>query len=170
MNINLYQSMNLSVVPVGYIPEDLLKSLKNHLKSIGFHITVSNELPIPEEAYNRKREQYAVRPFIKLANTLKGYNLLVTPVDLYAPGLNFIFGYAPGPNAVISIARLRGDLLKERTIKEAVHELGHLFSLHHCPDPRCVMHFSNSLADTDYKGKELCKRCQNLWPLKNSYD
>jgi hypothetical protein len=28
---------------------------------------------------------------------------------------------------------------------ETVHELGHLLNLGHCPNPRCVMHFSNSL-------------------------
>ncbi|HDL60405.1 MAG TPA: archemetzincin, partial [candidate division WOR-3 bacterium] len=31
--------------------------------------------------------------------------------------------------------------------------------LSHCPDPSCVMHFSNSLMDTDYKKDELCDIC-----------
>ena len=48
-------------------------------------------------------------------------------------------------------------LLKQ--VKEAVHELGHTRGLGHCADPRCVMAFSNSLADTDRKGKEFCARC-----------
>jgi archaemetzincin len=34
---------------------------------------------------------------------------------------------------------------------EAVHELGHAFGLTHCEKSRCVMHFSNSLQDTDFK-------------------
>jgi len=33
------------------------------------------------------------------------------------------------------------DLLKDRAIKEAMHELGHVFGLEHCSNPRCVMHF-----------------------------
>ena len=45
-------------------------------------------------------------------------------------------------------------------LKEAVHELGHTLGLAHCPNAKCVMHFSNSLADTDRKGSVLCPVCQ----------
>ncbi len=47
-----------------------------------------------------------------------------------------------------------------RALKEAVHELGHTYYLSHCADAKCVMYFSNSLADTDIKGAGFCKRCQ----------
>ncbi|MBC7261326.1 MAG: hypothetical protein H5T63_04860, partial [Chloroflexi bacterium] len=30
-------------------------------------------------------------------------------------------------------------------------------------DPKCVMHFSNSLLDTDIKGAEFCAHCQAKW-------
>jgi archaemetzincin len=36
-------------------------------------------------------------------------------------------------------------------LEEAVHELGHIFRLSHCEKRGCVMHFSNSLNDTDFK-------------------
>ncbi len=52
------------------------------------------------------------------------------------------------------------DLFRERALKEAVHELGHTYSLGYCPDPTCVMHFSNSLYDTDLKGWSFCSNCQ----------
>jgi archaemetzincin len=45
-----------------------------------------------------------------------------------------------------------------------VHELGHTYGLRHCRDPRCVMHFSNSLHDTDVKGAGFCPRCRaQMW-------
>lgn len=87
----------------------------------------------------------------------------VVDVDLFVLGLNFVFGLAAGNTAVISLARLRPEyygekkneyLLRERALKEAIHELGHTFGLHHCPDIRCIMHFSNRLEDTDIKGTD----------------
>ncbi len=52
------------------------------------------------------------------------------------------------------------QLFKERALKEAIHELGHLLGLGHCPNPACVMFFSNSLGDTDRKGPGLCPECR----------
>ena len=93
----------------------------------------------------------------------------VSDVDLYVPGLNFVFGEADILKgiAIISLARLREefyglpsneDLFKERALKEAVHELGHLYGLRHCTDPDCVMNFSNTLYDTDRKSCKFCFR------------
>jgi predicted Zn-dependent protease len=89
----------------------------------------------------------------------------VTDADLYVDSLNFVFGLAesPGRAAVISTARLRNadeTLCRSRVLKEAIHELGHTLGLGHCHDPRCVMHFSNTLADTDRKGSRLCQNCR----------
>jgi archaemetzincin len=91
-------------------------------------------------------------------------------VDLYVSQLNFVFGEAAvdGRISIISLYRLRpeyygtpqnGELLTERAVKEAIHELGHTFGLHHCPDPRCVMCFSNSIADTDRKSAGFRGEC-----------
>ncbi|MGA2842718.1 MAG: hypothetical protein ABSG18_21645 [Steroidobacteraceae bacterium] len=42
---------------------------------------------------------------------------------------------------------------------EICHELGHAVGLRHCENPCCVMCFSNSLAEADAKGEELCASC-----------
>ncbi len=97
--------------------------------------------------------------------------LLIVDADLYSPGLNFIFGLADISSgiSIVSVTRLRqefygfsGDkkLFLERLKKEATHELGHLFSLGHCPDKKCVMRFSNSLYDTDEKLPYFCEGCK----------
>jgi predicted Zn-dependent protease len=91
--------------------------------------------------------------------------------DAYSNGLNFVFGHADmkGKVAAIYLPRLRQEfygleknekLFLQRVVKEAVHEIGHAFGLGHCPMHRCVMHFSNSISDTDAKAKDLCQDCR----------
>ncbi len=95
----------------------------------------------------------------------------VTAVDLYVPVLTFVFGEAQleGNCAVVSTARLkdehyglppREDVLRERLIKEAAHELGHTFGLRHCPDWRCVMASSYGVEILDVKGSDFCSACK----------
>jgi archaemetzincin len=77
-----------------------------------------------------------------------------------------------GRVAAIHIPRLRQELyvkksdinklVEQRAIKEAVHELGHVFGLTHCEKSRCVMHFSSSLRDTDFKHYIFCERCNEI--------
>ena len=95
----------------------------------------------------------------------------VTACDLYVPVLTFVFGEAQldGNCAVVSTARLheefyglpaREDLLRERLVKEAAHELGHTFGLRHCADWRCVMASSHAVERLDVKGAEFCAACR----------
>ena len=95
----------------------------------------------------------------------------VTASDLYVPVLTFVFGEAQldGNCAVVSTARLkeefyglpgRQELLRERLLKEAVHELGHTFGLRHCADWRCVMTSSHAVERLDIKGAGFCRACR----------
>jgi archaemetzincin len=94
----------------------------------------------------------------------------VTACDLYVPVLTFVFGEAQldGNCAIVSTARLheefygmppRPDLLRERLLKEATHELGHTFGLRHCVDWRCVMASSHAVERLDVKTADFCKSC-----------
>ncbi len=134
------------------------------------------EMGLVPEAYDASRRQYAGEPFLRrlleLPHEPTEILLGVTPVDLYAPGLNFIFGLAsPAGVCVISLKRLDNRFYGlaadhehyfRRVLTEAVHEIGHVLGLPHCPDPHCVMHFSNSLADTDEKGYHFCPNCRKV--------
>ncbi len=166
------------LIAVGEVQEELLGELANSLgKKLGVVTQVGPGIEAPPEAYNSRRDQYFSTEILRvLAEMRPGgrlYLLGVTELDLYVPTLNYVFGEAlPFKNvAVISLRRLRPEfygedadelILSERTVKEAVHELGHVWGMRHCPDPRCVMFFSNSLADTDRKSDEFCTRCRTV--------
>lgn len=167
--------MNVDLVPIGEIDPGVLHELKDGLKSIlGCPVQVSRTIPIPDSSFDPARNQYLSDALIDGLRQLenKSAHLLgVTEVSIFTHGLNFVFGQADsaGRVAVISLYQLRGEncglpadgkLLIERSLKEAVHELGHTMGLGHCQDGNCVMHFSNSLIDTDIKSCYFCGRCQ----------
>jgi archaemetzincin len=164
---------NLRIIPFGRIPKEVLEEISKELRypfKILSDILEPRELP--KEFYNTLRNQYLAEPILDfLLKNFKGNVLAVTDYDLYAEGLNFIFGQAQlnGRVAIISIYRLDPkfykqedkNLLIKRAVKEAVHEIGHaLFGLMHCDNPKCVMSFSNTIFDVDRKSKELCKKCK----------
>lgn len=175
-------SWGILIVPIGNLDERVLGEIVgfvgNYYSDLGVGTKIIERIPENTfiDAYNPRRKQFLGRLFLpKLASLREEYKaravLGITSLDLYEEGLNFIFGLAhPGlGSAVVSIHRLRPEfygevpnetLLVERAIKEAMHELGHVFGLSHCPNPRCVMHFSNSIIDTDMKSPYYCGNCR----------
>lgn len=166
--------MKLIIIqPVGEIRNELLTSLGEGLRTVfGYPYRISTQSKIPESSYDKYRGQYDAEVLLgeiaKHSPSISKSLLGVIDVDLYVPGLNFVFGLAGRYTAIISVTRLRPEfygerenetLFRERLLKEAIHELGHIFGLHHCPDKLCVMHFSNSLEDTDIKSTGFCRSC-----------
>jgi len=168
---------HIYLVPIGDINKKYFPKLCDDL-SLKFKLKcyVKSPLTHPDYAYNPKRKQYLADKFLGNIKKIKiddSINKIIgiTEVDLYARGLNFIFGQAElsSRNCIISVIRLdprfyrdeyNEKLFYERVLKEAVHELGHTFGLQHCDNRKCVMVFSNSLLDTDYKSSNFCERHQ----------
>lgn len=165
--------MTIYLLPLGDQDAPLLDAISEAVeRAFGLSAGRLPPTPVPEYAYNESRGQYHSTTILKALVAYIPKNALrllaIANVDLYVPDLNFVFGEAAvdGRVCVISLYRLRPEfhgeptderLFTERAVKEAVHELGHTFGLRHCPDPHCVMHFSNSIWDTDRKSSEFCK-------------
>lgn len=168
--------MKIIIKSIGDIDNKIIEELKRRLEHIfGCGIEITPVFTNLNKAYAAERGQYlapALITEIQKPNTAKGEMVLgITDVDLYAPKLNFVFGTADvtTSTAIISLHRLKQEyqgsppdeaLFMDRVTKEAVHELGHLFGLEHCADTRCVMLFSNCLADTDNKPISFCSQCR----------
>lgn len=160
-------SPEIVLVPIGTVPAEVMAQLQRELPAIMKRdITIAEAIPLPERAFDPSRSQYLGHTLLEeLVRRDDGRGDRVVGIidaDAYAPGLNFIFGQAnlPGRFAVVALPRLRKDPARfhDRLLKETVHELGHTFGFKHCPNRRCVMAFSNSLGDTDYKEAMFCKR------------
>ncbi|WP_281950767.1 archaemetzincin family Zn-dependent metalloprotease [Nitrosophilus kaiyonis] len=154
-----------------YFIDFLLKKISEVLKIDAYYL---NNSPLPYDAYDGFRKQFLAEKFLEnliLEKSEESEIILgVTSVDLYEPGLNFVFGMASPfySVAIISTKRLHNlfyalpedkSLFFERSLKEAIHEIGHTLGLEHCPNPKCVMHFSNSIVDTDKKSYNFCDNC-----------
>jgi archaemetzincin len=89
-----------------------------------------------------------------------------TNEDLYPDEyMNFVFGEASLANrvGVWSLYRLDANAddqtFLRRTLKIAVHETGHMFSVAHCTKYECVMSGSNHLKETDSRPIDACPEC-----------
>ncbi len=161
------------LIGVGRVPAGIGDGLEQGLPRIfGLPCRSGRSLPHPSFAWNAQRRRYRADAVLDRVDPGSSVcALAVADLDLYVSRLNFVFGLADraGRRAIIALPRLRQtyyglsddmDLFQRRVLKEAVHELGHVFGLPHCNDRRCVMTFSNSLADTDFKGHDFCSGCR----------
>jgi archaemetzincin len=167
----------------------LVKQLLEAFYGVVTIIDVSNSLTLDESStinlhlFDKSRNQWISERILEwiLGKTNPGSHtkiLALCDFDAYSNGLNFVFGQAHtgGRIGAIYLPRLRQefyglksdvDLFQQRLTTEAVHELGHMFRLSHCERRSCVMHFSNSLHDTDLKHFTFCNRCDDL--LRSTY-
>jgi len=166
--------VKITLKPVGDITDEIMEKLKGGVGSV-FHCPIEIKTGFSDltQAYDPERKQYYSSKLLASLKKLERDERVVgiADVDLYVPRLNFVFGEADviSGTAIISLCRLREEyyglapdeaLFLERATKEIVHELGHTFGLRHCPNNKCVMHFSNSLADTDLKEAHFCDKCR----------
>jgi len=163
---------SIGILPLGFTDEAFLPKLSERLATIlGQAVEILQSEAEPSQAFDSRRKQYSASDILKEISSKQAPGsrkiIGVTDVDLYVSSLNFVFGQAHlrGQAAVISLARLRpsfyrqdedSKLLFSRTVKEAVHELGHTYGLTHCSDRGCVMSFSNSIRRSNKKTKFSC--------------
>jgi archaemetzincin len=167
----------LYLLPVGKVDVSLLQHLRTTIPQ-RLHIAceiLSYELD-PTPSYHPERQQYHSSEILQRMQPLVRPHdwrfLAIADVDLYIPILKYVFGEAQmgGPCAVVSIHRLRqefygldrdDDLLRQRLLKESVHEVGHTLNLRHCQDYSCVMASSHSVEWIDVRESTLCDSCRS---------
>ena len=167
----------LQLLPIGDLDGRFLTELAPAMANLFRVPTQALQVRLdPEFAYHAERQQYHSSEILQEMQQHVGtdsWRLLgVTAVDLYIPILTFVFGEAQigGPCGVVSIHRLQQEfygpppdreVLRQRLLKEAVHEIGHTLDLTHCDDYQCAMAPSHAVEWIDQKDEVLCGSCQN---------
>lgn len=173
------KSNRIGVLAVGEVPEIVPKVIAAHISGyLNLHATVLPAIEHPFYALDRERLQYNVAAILKELEPMpfKGVSKVVgvLSVDLFVPLFTHVFGEARqgGKVALVSLFRLRQGLpenappsseVLERTAKVALHELCHLYNLHHCDDRNCLMHFSGNLEDVDTMPFYFCRYCSKYF-------
>jgi archaemetzincin len=166
----------VEVVPLGRVSQTAVAVAAANLQAqFGLDSSVTKPWPEPDYALAPGRGQYDAGPILlALAGDGRGppLRLGLTRHDLCLPFLTHVFGEAQlgGRAAVVSLYRLQGSeqggrasrsLLLDRLAKIALHEMGHVLGLVHCRLPRCLMNFSQGLANLDQLELRLCPACQS---------
>lgn len=107
--------------------------------------------------------------------------MALTESDLYPqPSWNFIFGLASYTKQIgvtsmyrysnYNIDSTNYELALNRLVKVSSHEIGHMFSLHHCINAHCTMNGSNGLTELDKCPNRLCSECTAKLAWKFNFD
>ncbi len=156
--------MEILIQPLGKVDPELVRWLEEGLPQIfDAEVVVLEAAPLDRKCYFPERGQYNSTCLLIKLRPIR-VTLGVTEVDIFASGMNFVFGEAElsGARAIVSSYRLWSpdrEKVKERLLKEAVHEIGHVLGLRHCRNRECVMSFSNSVLEVDRKSMNFCRLC-----------
>jgi archaemetzincin len=175
----------LYILPVGKFSAkqlDVIRKAADYLRAFyNLPVVLRDQLPLERVSEEMTRVQYPNNKQIRtsyfiddllpkiLPNDAAAL-LCFTNYDLY-PGdtWNYVFGQASLEKrvGVWSLWRLEKDdgkpatpdLFLDRTLKVAMHETGHMFSMRHCTKYECLMSGTNHLDETDRRPLDTCPEC-----------
>ncbi len=167
---------DISLIPLGSSPRDIsLAELKSGIEDVlPVHLSIHQPPMDLDAAFDPSRKQYHSTSALTvlLESDITSSRMLgITSFDLFVPVLTFVFGQAQINNraAVFSTFRLHNEfyglprsteMLTDRCLKEALHELGHTYGLRHCIEQPCVMNSSTYVEDIDLKPADFCLPCR----------
>ncbi len=145
--------MKVGILPVGKIAPEVLVELGRGIEKIypdTSCLAVKDPLSLPKQAFDKKRNQYNSSVILSdlrffAANERFHRVLGLVNVDVFLSGLNYVFGEADvlGRVGLVSLWRLKPGfyqenaapaVFKSRTLKEAVHEIGHTLGVGALPE------------------------------------
>lgn len=167
----------IAVQPLGPVTAERLTIVKQGLEqAYGVPVQVMKTQPLPKSAWYAPRSRYRADKLLDHLNTTAHTShpvlIGITEIDISSTKGEHIdwgifgLGEVDGRACVVSTFRLnaRGAdeaKLRERLRKVAIHEVGHVTGLLHCPTVGCVMQDAESSIDTvDNETGTFCEECK----------
>lgn len=167
---------HIALIAFSIFENDFLEMLADSVTREFEHPVIVREAHLDlSDFFDAARRQYNGNELLKIVDSIvypdAVKKIALFGVDLFIPILTYIFGQAAlgGQSGIASFYRLNNEfyglqkdplLLRERFIKEVLHETGHTFGLIHCYTPSCVMRSSTYVEDIDQKKSHLCINCR----------
>lgn len=173
----------IQIVPFGTVSDKDLQIMRDIIQQdfLKTNVMIDKFIDLPTQSYNTERQQYdadVLRDLLEKRSSDQSVRIVgVADVDLFAPGINFVFSdpSVGGNSLVLSVTRLHLDydlenaikdenLLKERYRKVVLRALGVTFGFGVSPfvERSCMMAFSNSLEKLDAKGTSWCDEKEKI--------
>jgi archaemetzincin len=167
----------IAVQPLGPVKAERLAIVKQGLEqAFGVAVEVRKSIPLPKSAWYAPRSRYRADTLLDHLHETAGPKppvvIGITEKDISATkgehvdwGI-FGLGELDGRTCIVSTFRLgaRGadeKKLRERLRKVAIHEVGHVTGLPHCPKAGCVMQDAEASIDTvDRETGAFCAECK----------
>lgn len=167
----------IAIQPLGEVNQERLNIVKKGLEdAFGLKVETLEAKPLPKEAWYEPRSRYRADKLLTFLGdqTDVKYRIVIglTAKDISTTkgehedwGI-FGLGELDGRVCLVSSFRLnaRGAdeaKLRERMRKVAIHEVGHVMGLDHCPTKGCVMRDAeSSILTVDEETGEFCKECK----------
>lgn len=164
------------VVPLGEVDFMLVNRLASAIGPIfNRSVDILKGMKMPAEAYHVSRNQYYAQVILAKLERAKANSrekvIAICEEDLYVPEETYVMGWGDGLSgtAVVSLYHIRQEFyglpederkVYPRLYKEVVHQLGHLFDLSECRNPKCVNYYSQAMLDIDIKSEKFCDICR----------
>jgi len=170
----------IAIQPLDSVKAERLEVVKKGLEeAFGLKVDLLTEKPLAKDAWYVPRSRYRAEKLLDQLNDdvsgkyqivvgVTGRDISTTKGEHEDWGI-FGLGELGGRTCVVSTFRLgaRGadeKQLRERLRKVAIHEMGHVMGLEHCPQQGCVMHDAeSSIATVDGESGKFCEKCKSAW-------
>lgn len=157
------------IVAIGVVPDGLMEAVGDVIhRELDLPVFISPD-PVPLPPHTRVRglltdaqwdQSTLARAFVQTEKTFpKGpvKYLLITPVDIYAEDLNYMFSCSYPWGALLSFSRFgegaeNDTILRQRTAKQALCAVLKSFGIPESPDRNDVTSYVRSLPEFDTKG------------------